>query len=319
MRYNAVLHGSPTAWDRDRGHWKGGGSSSPTTTTQTVQNFSPEEAANRAAVQNQAQALYQQTAGTIASSPYPGSQVIPFSPETQQAQDFVKNFANTTAPAYNQNMADATTFGLGDVMYADSNPYLQSAISNAIAPITASYTDPGGVFSQIRTDSNTNGDYGRSSRQGIAEGIAAGKYAGAVGATASDMANKGYQSGLDTFAKTLALAPQTEQSMLLPGQLLSGIGVQTENMAQANEDYAANMRDWNLNASWLPLQNWANLVYGGSNPGTTSTSSSTGTGSRSNTGLGILGGAMQGYQLGALGGMGAPGAVAGAILGGLFS
>lgn len=291
----------------------GGGGSS----TQTVQNFSPEEAARRGRVQDEAQRIYNATAGSISSSPYPGSQVVPFSPETLAGQQFLKNFAYQAAPAFNQALGQATKFGLGDVLYADSNPYLGSAINAAIRPVTESYTDPGGVFSQIRTSAIGNGGYGRSSRQGIAEGIAAGRYADAIGDISSKMASEGYQSGLDTFAKTYALAPQTQQAMMTPGNILTSLGLQRENLQQMQEDYAANSRNWDLNAAWMPLQNWANIVYGGSLP--TSTTSTTSGNMRSNSGMNMLGGALSGYSLGTAMGFGGPiGAIGGAILGGMF-
>lgn len=298
----------------------GGGGSKGGSSTQTVQNFSPAEAAQRAKVQSEASRIYDQTAGNISSSPYPGAQVVPYSGDTLTGQALTKTAANTMAGQTLPQLNAATKFGLGDVMDVNSNPYLQSTIAASIRPITESYTDPNGVLSNIRSESMQNGGQGTSTRQGIAEGIAAGRYANAIGDTASKIATDGYGKGLDTFSRIYGLTPQTMQAQLMPGQAYSAVGSQNEAMAQAQEGYAADSRNWDLNSQWVPLQNWANIVYGGTGPmGSTTTSS--GGAPRSNPLLGAAGGALAGYQLGTMGGatFGPAGAIGGAILGGLFS
>lgn len=301
-----------------RGYFKGssgGGSSS-----QTVQNYSPEEAAQRAKVQSEASRIYGSTAGKISSAPYTGAQVVPQSADTLTGQDLTKAAANTTAGTVIPQLLDATKFGLSDSMNVNSNPYLQSAIGAAVRPITESYTDAGGVMNQIRNNSEVDGGQGRSTRQGVAEGIAAGRYANAIGDASARVASDGYGKGLDTFARTLAITPQTVSTLNAPGQAYSAIGNQNEGYAQAAENYAGDSRNWDLNAEWTPLQNWANIVYGGTGPNGTTTKSSGG-GTKSNPLMGAAGGAMAGAQLGSIvPGIGTGiGAIGGAVLGGLFS
>lgn len=292
----------------------GGGSS-----TQTVQQYSPAEAAQRAKVQSEASRLYNETAGNISNSPYPGAQVVPYSGDTLTGQGLAKTAANTMSGTTIPQLMDATQFGLKDVLDVNSNPYLQSTIAAGIRPITESYTDPNGVLSNIRAESMQNGGQGTSTRQGIAEGVAAGRYANAISDTASKIATDGYGKGLDTFSKIYGLTPQTMQAMTTPAQLYGSVGAQNEALAQAQENYASDSRNWDLNSQWVPLQNWANIVYGGTGPmGSTSTTS--GGGNSSNPLMGAVGGALSGYQLGTMGGatFGPAGAIGGAILGGLF-
>jgi len=301
-----------------RSLFKGGGGGG--SSTQTVQNYSPEEAAQRAKVQKEASRIYDDTAGTIASSPYPGAQVVPLSGDSLTGQALTKTAANTMASQTIPQLNAATKFGLGDVLDVNSNPYLQSAIAASIRPITQSYTDPNGVLSNIRSESMQNGGQGTSTRQGIAEGIAAGRYASAIGDAASKVATDGYGKGLDTFSRIYGLTPQTMQATTMPGSLYSAVGGQNEQMAQAQENYASDARNWDLNSQWVPLQNWANIVYGGTGPmGSTTTTS--GGGSSSNPMMGAMGGALAGAQLGSIvPGLGTGvGAIGGAILGGLFS
>ena len=94
------------------------------------------------------------------------------------------------------------------------------------------------------------------------------------------MSSAAYDKGQDTFAKTLMFAPQALEAGMTPVNWLSSVGAQKENYQQQLNDYAANEAMWKLNAPWIPLQNYASIVYGGASPGTTSTSSQT-LGSRS--------------------------------------
>jgi hypothetical protein len=299
----------------DSRRYKGGGGGSSTSVTQ---NYSPEEAAQRAKVQREAAGIYNQTSGSVRNSPYPGAQVVPFSGDTLTGQNLMRTAANTMVGQYLPSLANATQFGLGGVLDINSNPYLQQSINAAVRPITESFTDAGGVMSSIRNNAVANGGQGQSTRQGVAEGIAAGRYADAVGDTTARLADQAYGRGLDTFSRVLGLTPQTMQTLSLPGQLYSGVGAQQEQLAQAQEGYNADTRNWQLNAPWVPLQNWANIVYG--NGATSATSTTSGGGMQRNPLTGALGGALAGAQLGSMvPGIGTGiGAAGGAILGALF-
>lgn len=249
----------------------GGGGSAPTTSTSTTQNFSPEEAAQRAAVQAQAGQVYNQTKGQIAASPYPGAAPTPFSPETLAAQNTLTGYSTGAGQQLATNAGNYSNFLMGPAQYAESNPYLQSAMSAAVRPITQAYTDPGGVFSQIRGNSINAGGYGTSSRQGIAEGIAGRGYLNTVGDVTSKMANENYQGALTAGMGALTAAPNTYALGTQPAQGLAAVGTQKEALTAAGGEYGAQQRLWDLNSQWTPLQNYANIVFGGSAPGTTST------------------------------------------------
>jgi hypothetical protein len=288
-----------------------GGGGTDSTTTATTQNYSPEEAAQRAKVQGEAARIYNATAPTISSASYPGAQVTPFSAETIAAQNLAVQNAGeqqTGVGLMNQGL----NYGLSGAMDVQNNPYLQSAISAALRPVTQSYVDPGGVLSSIRTNATEAGQFG-GIRQGMAEGIAAGRYSQNAMDMASGMANDAYKTGQDTFSRTLALAPQTLQAANIPVNTLSGVGSQKENLGQEQANYDANARMWGLNAPWAPLQNYASIVYGGANPSTTSTSEGPAQSS------GGVRGALGGAASGALTGMAVPGVgpLIGAGLGGL--
>jgi hypothetical protein len=284
--------GKETPWDRRR--WKGG--SAPTSSTTVAQNFSPEEAAARKAVMDQAAAVFNQNNQQLSNSPYPGSVPVGASAATGQAMG-----AATQAAGSQQQMAgmlpQAQQFGLQGVLDPSSNANLQKYIESAVRPITESYLDPGGVMSQIRSDFGA-GQSGGSSRQALAEGVAAGRYANAVGDTTSKIVQGAYDKGLDTFSRTLALTPQTMNSLTTPASTLGAVGATQEGYQQAQNDYAANSRMWDLNAPWLPVQNYANIVFGGASPGTTTTQ--TGALPQRNYVAGALGGAATGAAVGSM-------------------
>lgn len=286
----------------------GGGGDSTTTT----QNYSPEEAARRAKLMAEAERIYGMVGGKMASSPYPGAKPVGFDPMTLAGQNLLAGNAMQGIGASNA-LNQGVQYGMTGAMDVNNNPYLQNAISAALNPLTKSFSDAGGVMSTIRSGAQGAGQYG-GTRQGIAEGIASGRYAQQVGDTASQMASDAYNKGQDTFQKTLAFAPQAMQASTLPAQWLSAIGAQNEGLNREINQYNADSRMWDLNAPWLPLQNYANIIYGGGSSQASSTMSGGGSGA-----TGALGGAAGGAGLAAaLGATGPYGMAIGAILGALM-
>ena len=292
----------------------GGGGSKSTTVSQ---NYSPEEAARRAQVMGEAQNIYNQSAPQYAQSGYPGAQPVPFDYYSLAGQGSAVGASQLAGQNVGQ-LSQGLNYGLTGAMDVNNNPYLAKTVNTAMQQIQNKYTDPNGVLANIRSGAESAGQYG-GSRQGVAEGIAAREYSQALGNTAAQMYSDAYNKGQDTFARTLATAPQVMQSYALPAQLLSAVGAQREGLAQSMEDYNAAQRDWDLNSRWLPLERYANIVYGGG--GSQGTSTSTSGAPPRNPLLGATGGGMAGWALGAATGMqygGLYGAAAGAILGALL-
>lgn len=286
----------------------GGGGSSKSTTV----NYSPAEAKRRTQIMDEALRIYGEQAGQIGQ--FPGAVPVGFSEDTLQAQNMLRDTAMQGQQSVAQ-LNDAVKFGLSGALDVNNNPYLQQSIDAALRPISARYTDPGGVLSQIRGEAVQTGGYG-GSRQGIAEGVAAGRYLDEVGDTTAQMMSDAYGKGLDTFSRTMAFAPQAMQAAALPSQQLSAVGVQNEQLAQDFENYLAAAREWDINAPWAPLQNAANIVYGGGSSQSTSKTQ----GPAKNPLMGAIGGGMAGWAAGASMGssFGPWGAAAGALIGALM-
>ena len=186
------------------------------------------------------------------------------------------------------------------------------------------FTDPGGALSQIRGQSLQAGQFG-GTRQGIGEGIAAGRFGEILGDTSAQIINNAYNTGQETFGRALALGPQSINAGTLPASFTGAVGAQLENKAQQFEDFAASGRAFDLNAPFIPVQNFANIVNGTINPGLARTNSANPSSSSGGIGgilSGGLGGAGIGGMIGAGTAVGGPwGAAIGAgvgILGSLF-
>jgi len=239
----------------------------------------------------------------------------------QNASGYAQNAINQQGQMSNfQNMmmAGGMNYGLNGAMDVQNNPYLQQAMGAAIRPLTQAWEGAGGTLSQARTAEQQAGQYG-GTRGGIAEGITNRAYLDKVGDVTAQMGNAAYDRGQQTFASSLAQMPAWQKSATgnaelsseymknaqagltpitnasqAPGSMISAVGAQRENYAQSAEDYAANQRMFQINAPWIPLQNYASIVYGGSAPSTQTQSSSSAprTGLSQVVGAGLTGASM---------------------------
>lgn len=244
----------------------GGGGS----TTTTQQNYSPEEAARRTRVQDIAGGIYDTTAGSYTAAGYPGAKPVGFSPESTEAQQRILDYSKGQGAGFTSSVGNAAAFGLGPVLYPESNPALQGTIDTAVRRVGQSYTDPGGVLSQIRGGFTAGDSAGSGTREGIAGGIAGREYLNTVGDVSSRIASQGYGQGLNFMQGTMGMAPAIYNLGQAPALSEAAVGAQREAQGQAGEQYQAAAREYALNAPWMGLQNYANIVYGGSNPMMTS-------------------------------------------------
>ena len=301
----------------------GGGGDTQTTSTNTNISYSPEEAARRTQVMDEATRVYNQSAGQMIGAGYPGAQVVGQDWNTQAGQDLMRQGANQInygigqtqgasnmaanalqqnagmSNYQNQQMAQGVNYGMNGAMDVRNNPYLQQAMNAAIRPVTDQWQGAGGALAQQRQAAQQSGQVG-SSRAGIAEGITNRAYLNKVGDITAQMGSAAYDTGQKTFGTTLSQMPAWQKSAAenasmqsdfvknqaqalsqvtnaaqAPGAMYSAIGAQNENLAREYQDYYANQRMWGLNAPWVPLQNYASIVYGGSAPSTQATASST--------------------------------------------
>lgn len=252
--FEAAAHG---------GGGKGGGSQSTTSSTRV--EYSPQEEARRQQIFNTGEGLYNAMAPGI--STYRGPVPVGFDPATLAAQG-LNAFNAAQFQSLTPAVAESANFALTGAKDVNSNPYLAEAMRAAIRPQVQTFTDTtlpalrmGGVAS------NTLG----SSRQGVAEGLAAGRLQDSIAGTVAQMGSRGYESGLDASLQGLRALPSIGQGMSMPASMLSSVGAQRENLAQEVANYEAAGRTAEVNQPWELLQAYAALLQGMSNPITTST------------------------------------------------
>lgn len=244
----------------------GGGKGKQSGSSTTQVTYSPQEQAARDKIFAEGERLYN---AALPNTTYLGPAPTPASPETQLAQN-VGLATGVGAAGVIPSALGATNFALTDAPYASSNPYLQDAINAAIAPQAEAFTRT--VMPSLRLGGMQTGTVG-SSRQGVAEGLAAGEFARNIGRTATGMASEGYKTGLDFMGSTLRNLPSVMSGISSPASMISGVGAQKENIAAEEEAYQALQREQYLNGPWQLLQARAGLLNSMANPVTTSTQS----------------------------------------------
>jgi len=165
----------------------------------------------------------------------------------------------------------------------------------------------------IRDSAERTGNFG-SSRQGIAEGLAVGKAASAVGDATSNIVNNQYNTNVATQLKALGLLPQTTANMLAGDQTTSAVGDVRQALSQAQLGEQVGNFNYDQMAPFLQSKEIMSLLTGLPGGSTTSTASTP----QRNPVTGALGGATSGAALGSALFPGV-GTAAGAGLGALLS
>lgn len=286
----------------------GGGRSGNVSQTTSVQPWK-EQVPYLQQIFSQAQNLYEGQGPQY----FPGQTVAQTTPLQSQGRNLMRNYATNGMTDLAQNTQAANQFALYDILFPQSNPALAAYQQSATLPLYQGLTEE--TLPAIRSGAVGAGQYG-GSRQGIAEGLAAGRTAQAAANVQANIANQGYLQGLEAQGRAMAMAPQTAQFGLMPGQTLEAIGAarQQQNQANINADMAR--WNWEQNLPYERLREYYGLVSGPFG------STSTATGQAGNTGGlgGALSGGAMGAGLGSMigGGINSPYVMPLAVLGSLF-
>lgn len=230
------------------------------------------------------------------------SGVAGFDPLQTQGQEQVLG-ANSAQQGVVSGAANATNrLTSGELLTPDANPALRATIDASTRPIIDDLLTK--ALPSIRGEAVTTGNYG-GTRQGVAEGLATGRAAQAVGDTAAKVATTGYGQGLDALQRGIALAPSTASAQLIPGLATSGVGDVRQALQQALLGEQTGRFNYEQLLPFLAAKDVAGIAQGIPNIGATTT----GTAAAPNPllqglGLGISG-------LGALGSLGGSAGLAG--------
>ena len=158
---------------------------------------------------------------------YPGSTVVPFAPQTEQALQRTENRATAGAPINQDATSQLRNMIQGNYLSA-GNPYMQNAINAAARPVVQNYQDV--VVPGINSAFSQGGRYG-SNAQGAALGRASEGLSRSLSDMAGSMAYQGYNQGMGNMLQASQLAPQMAQQDYADIQQLANVGQTREGMA----------------------------------------------------------------------------------------
>ena len=219
-----------------------------------------------------AQTLY--NSGQLATPYYPGSTVAPQSQATSQGYNATLNLANNGQPSALQQAADQQQLGTiqGNELYAENNPYLQSAMNaannatiqqfqNATAPSLLSNFSRSGRLS--------------SSAVGNAYGQAANQLSNTLSNSNANMAYQNYNNAANRQQQAAQYAPQLAAGDYTNAQQLQKAGTLQDAYNQDITNANIDRYNYNQNLPQSSLQNYINLLNGtAGSVGNGSTSSS---------------------------------------------
>lgn len=240
----------------------------------------------------EAQRLYEQGA----QSYYPGQTYAGFDPSQTQGQNSALNFAqggmqNTANSALGANQLMTS----GDLLRAESNPYLRQNVTDANNLIGRDFRE--NAMPAIGNQAVNTGQYG-SSRQGIAEGIASRGMGEAIQRNTNQMYNNAYNNGLNMMATGVGQTNQAMAGGLAPSQVMQDTGALRQQQDQLGINDAVNAYNFNQNADWDNLGKYQGIL-GGNFMGSGGSQTVPVTGS--NPLMGALGGAVAGSTFGPVG------------------
>lgn len=186
----------------------------------------------------------------------PESRVANFNQDELAAQRSL-GAAVTPTTQLAQQGSDTAAFNLGPGRDPATNPYLQNAISAAVAPISDQLLTR--ALPAIRHNSIASGGYG-GSKMGIGEAQAVRDASRVAGEVSSGLANQGYQSGQANATATLGMLPQLQQNWAFPASLQSAVGSQVRGLEEAQLNENADRYEYYQRLPYENLLNYGNQI-----------------------------------------------------------
>jgi hypothetical protein len=249
---------------------------------------------------------------------YQGQTYAGFDPSQVAGQEGALTSAGTQTDLARSGAATTQNWLSPGALDITKNPGLQGNIDAATRPIWQGLTEQ--ALPALRGSAESSGNFG-SSRQGIAEGLATGRTAQAVGDATSNLVGKAYDTNVNAQLKALGLLPNTVGTQTAGDLTTSGVGDVRQAMAQQGINQDIGNFNFDQQADYLKAKDVMGLAAGIPGGSTVSTAS----GPKKNSLTGALGGAAAGASLGSTLGSVVPGignlagAAGGAGLGALLS
>jgi hypothetical protein len=222
---------------------------------------------------------------------YQGSTIAPFDPSQVAGQEGALTAAGTQTDLGQAGAGTSESWLSPGATDVSNSPIVQGNINAALTPLRQGLTET--TLPAIRSSAEQTGNFG-SSRQGIAEGLAAGRESQAEGSATANILNNAYNTNVDAQLKALGLLPSTQGAQTVGAATTSDVGDIRQNMAQALLGQDVSNFNYSQYAPFLQSQEIMSLLSGLPGGGTTSTSNVP----ASNPLLQGLGGAAAGASLG---------------------
>jgi hypothetical protein len=206
------------------------------------------------------------------------------------AENYLTGYAGTLTGQSGKNL-DALNWATGaGNLDVGNNQYVQGQMAANTNRLYQDFNEQ--TVPALRSNFGKSGQIG-SSRQGIAEGLAAQGVARAAADSNAQIQGTAYNNALDTYSTVLGQAPALMQAGTMPGTLLSQVGQSQRGFEQDKIDEAISRNDFSQNEEWNRLANYMQMVSGNWGGTTTSTMPKGG-----NKLAGALGGALTGFAMG---------------------
>lgn len=175
------------------------------------------------------------------------------------AEDYLTGYAGTLTGQTGKNL-DALNWATGaDNLDVGSNQYVQGQMAANTNRLYQDFNEQ--TMPALRSGFGKSGQIG-SSRQGIAEGLAAQGVARASADSNANILGTAYNNALDTYSTVLGQAPALMQAGTMPGSLLSQVGQSQRGFEQDKIDEAISRNDFGQNEEWNRLANYMQMVSG---------------------------------------------------------
>lgn len=229
----------------------GGGSNTPSGQTTTTQNNDPwagiQDYLKQAA--GDTKKLYE--SGSLKQTYYPGSTVVPFSPETQAALGLTANRALAGSPVNNAANSELMKTLQGDYLSPTTNPGFKQGlqdITDAYSKGTAAQTDA--AFSKA-------GAYGGSAYKEMTADNSR-KFSDSLMKYAGDL----YGAERDNQMKSMFFAPQQANQDYVDFGKLADVGAAREGMASNQLQEQIDRYNFNQQAPAANIQSYIDLLNG---------------------------------------------------------
>lgn len=242
---------------------------------------------------------------------YQGSTIAGFDPSQVAGQEGALGSAGVQTGLARSGAGTTQSWLSPQALDVNNNPAVQGMIDKSTRAINQTLTEQ--ALPAIRDSAERTGNFG-SSRQGVAEGVATGRAASAVGDATAGIVNNAYNQNVEAQLKALGMLPQTTGVQTQGDLTTSAVGDTRQALAQALLGEQVGNFNYDQLAPFLQSKEIMSLLSGmpgGTNVSTASTP-------QRNPITGALGGAATGASLGsAL--MPGVGTAAGAGIGALLS